>query len=62
MNIGDSGFVVIRDGKIEYKSREQQRGFNHPFQLGKSADKPSLAEVCDILFRDISVDLNINLK
>ncbi|QQP48763.1 Phosphatase PTC7 -like protein, partial [Caligus rogercresseyi] len=32
-NIGDSGFLVVRDGKIVHKSREQQHHFNTPFQL-----------------------------
>ncbi|KAL3522295.1 hypothetical protein ACH5RR_015129 [Cinchona calisaya] len=34
VNLGDSGFLVIRDGKIVYNSPFQQSGFNCPFQLG----------------------------
>uniref|UniRef100_A0A3Q7HF99 Protein phosphatase n=1 Tax=Solanum lycopersicum TaxID=4081 RepID=A0A3Q7HF99_SOLLC len=45
-NVGDSRFVVIRDGVIVYKSEIQQRGFNYPFQLGNGVelDDPSVAQ------------------
>jgi protein phosphatase PTC7 len=32
-NIGDSGFMVVRNGEIIHKSEEQQHYFNTPFQL-----------------------------
>ena len=32
-NLGDSGFLVIRDGRVVHKSHEQQHYFNAPFQL-----------------------------
>jgi protein phosphatase PTC7 len=32
-NIGDSGFIVVRKGRIIRKSEEQQHYFNTPFQL-----------------------------
>uniref|UniRef100_A0A183IXM2 Protein phosphatase n=1 Tax=Soboliphyme baturini TaxID=241478 RepID=A0A183IXM2_9BILA len=32
-NIGDSGFVVVRNGTIVHRSSEQQHYFNAPFQL-----------------------------
>jgi len=32
-NIGDSGFIVIRDGKVVYQTRELQHYFNAPYQL-----------------------------
>ncbi|CAH0390608.1 unnamed protein product [Bemisia tabaci] len=41
-NIGDSGFVVVRAGKVVHKSEEQQHYFNTPFQL--SLPPPSHAE------------------
>ncbi|XP_075515963.1 putative protein phosphatase 2C 55 [Primulina tabacum] len=46
VNVGDSGFLVIRGGKIVYSSPTQQRKFNHPYQLGKSSrcDTPDVAE------------------
>jgi len=33
-NIGDSGFMVVREGKVHYRSEEMQHFFNFPFQLG----------------------------
>ncbi|KAK4486342.1 hypothetical protein RD792_009013 [Penstemon davidsonii] len=44
-NVGDSGFLLIRDGVEFYKSPIQIKGFNFPYQLGKSADKPSVAQI-----------------
>ncbi|MCD7470332.1 hypothetical protein HAX54_010102 [Datura stramonium] len=46
VNVGDSRFVVIREGIIVYKSEIQQSRFNCPFQLGngKSSDDPSVAQ------------------
>lgn len=32
-NIGDSGFIVVRNGEIVHRSEEQQHYFNTPFQL-----------------------------
>lgn len=32
-NIGDSGFLVVRYGKVVHRSHEQQHYFNAPFQL-----------------------------
>lgn len=32
-NIGDSGFVIVRHGKVVHKSEEQQHYFNTPYQL-----------------------------
>ncbi|CAN8074713.1 unnamed protein product [Agarophyton chilense] len=34
VNLGDSGLVVIRDGRIIYKTVEQQHYFNCPYQIG----------------------------
>lgn len=33
VNIGDSGFLVVRKGRVVHKSEEQQHYFNTPFQL-----------------------------
>ncbi|KAF7148454.1 hypothetical protein RHSIM_Rhsim03G0031700 [Rhododendron simsii] len=44
VNIGDSGFAVIRGWKIVYKSPVQHRRFNCPLQLGNWRDNPSMAE------------------
>eukprot|EP01133_Synstelium_polycarpum_P005268 gene5268-6103_t len=40
-NLGDSGFLVIRDSEVYFRTREQQHAFNMPFQLGtQSIDRP----------------------
>ena len=33
-NLGDSGFMVLRDGAVAMCSAQQQHGFNFPFQVG----------------------------
>uniref|UniRef100_A0A0N5AHL9 Protein phosphatase n=1 Tax=Syphacia muris TaxID=451379 RepID=A0A0N5AHL9_9BILA len=60
-NLGDSGFLVIRDGDIVFRSREQQHYFNAPFQLslppadtmssGFIGDSPEKAEVNSLEIR-----------
>jgi protein phosphatase PTC7 len=45
VNLGDSGFLVIRHGQLIYKTREQQHYFNCPFQIGSSRDTPDDADV-----------------
>lgn len=32
-NIGDSGFMVVRGGRVVHRSHEQQHYFNTPYQL-----------------------------
>jgi protein phosphatase PTC7 len=45
-NLGDSGCLILRDGKVEYRTEEQQHRLNFPFQLGTgSRDTPDDA-VC----------------
>ncbi|EGC37523.1 hypothetical protein DICPUDRAFT_86952 [Dictyostelium purpureum] len=40
-NLGDSGFLVVRNGEVIFRTREQQHAFNMPFQLGtQSVDRP----------------------
>ncbi|CAI5443975.1 unnamed protein product [Caenorhabditis angaria] len=51
-NLGDSGFMVVRNGKVISKSREQVHYFNAPFQLTSPpdgyqnfiGDKPEMAD------------------
>lgn len=52
-NLGDSGFLIIRDGEIVHRSEEQQHYFNTPFQLAVAppsqqglvlSDSPSMAD------------------
>ncbi|KFD53003.1 hypothetical protein M514_06119 [Trichuris suis] len=42
-NLGDSGFLLMRNGRIVHRSKEQQHYFNAPFQLtlmpGRNAEK-----------------------
>lgn len=40
-NIGDSGFLIVRQGQIVHRSEEQQHYFNTPFQL--SLPPPSIS-------------------
>ncbi|KAG5583917.1 hypothetical protein H5410_044351 [Solanum commersonii] len=48
-NVGDSGFFLIRKGKIIYKSPIQQRVFGCPYQLGNcNADNPSIAQEMEL--------------
>ena len=32
-NLGDSGFMVVRQGHVVHRSNEQQHSFNTPYQL-----------------------------
>jgi protein phosphatase PTC7 len=43
-NLGDSGFLVIRDRAIYRRSEEQQHSFNMPFQIGTHGDSPGSAK------------------
>lgn len=47
INLGDSGFVVVRGGHTIFESPVQQHGFNFPYQLqsGSGADLPSSGQV-----------------
>ncbi|CAN1134820.1 Probable protein phosphatase 2C 80 [Linum perenne] len=47
INLGDSGFIVIRDGSTVFRSPVQQHGFNFPCQLasGDGGDLPSAGQV-----------------
>lgn len=48
INLGDSGFLVVRDGCTVFRSPVQQHDFNFTFQLesGSAGDLPSSGEVC----------------
>ncbi|KAJ4842791.1 hypothetical protein Tsubulata_040658, partial [Turnera subulata] len=46
VNLGDSGFIVLRNGETIYRSPTQQHSFNAPYQLGRrSSDTPKDAQV-----------------
>jgi hypothetical protein len=44
-NIGDSGFLVIRNGEIYKKSNPMTYGFNFPLQIEKGDDPLKLVQV-----------------
>ncbi|KAL6746431.1 Serine/threonine phosphatase, family 2C [Haematococcus lacustris] len=46
-NLGDSGFLVLRNGQVIFHSPQQQHDFNFPFQIGSSdsmSDMPASAQ------------------
>ena len=43
VNIGDNGFILLRNEEILYESPIQQHTYKTPYQLGKANDSP---EVC----------------
>ncbi|KAJ8458814.1 hypothetical protein OPV22_031740 [Ensete ventricosum] len=47
INLGDSGFIVVRDGCTIFRSPVQQHDFNFTYQLesGNGSDLPSAAQV-----------------
>lgn len=53
LNLGDSGFRIVRDEKIIYGSKEQQHTFNLPYQLGpESTDIPADGDVYTFKLND----------
>ncbi|KAK4486341.1 hypothetical protein RD792_009012 [Penstemon davidsonii] len=44
-NVGDSGFLLIRNGVVFYKSPIQVKRFNCPYQLGIRHQKPKAAQI-----------------
>ncbi|KAL3840316.1 hypothetical protein ACJIZ3_024907 [Penstemon smallii] len=50
VNLGDSGFMVVRDGCTVFRSPVQQHDFNYTYQLesGNSGDLPSHGQVFTI--------------
>lgn len=44
-NLGDSGFMVLRDGKLIFESPSQQHSFNFPFQVGSHGDPVGSSQV-----------------
>ncbi|XP_073302728.1 probable protein phosphatase 2C 55 [Primulina huaijiensis] len=47
-NLGDSGFAVIREGAVVYKSPAQQTKFNRPHQMERKKGGPELAEDLEV--------------
>ncbi|XP_022772783.1 probable protein phosphatase 2C 55 isoform X2 [Durio zibethinus] len=50
INLGDSGFMVVRDGCSIFRSPVQQHDFNFPYQLesGSTGDLPSSGQVFSV--------------
>lgn len=44
-NLGDSGFLVFRQGQLLLRSSIMQHGPNHPYQLGSNRDTPEDSEL-----------------
>jgi len=52
-NLGDSGFMLIRDGDIIHRTKEQQFHFNFPYQLGStSRAQPTDAQLSSIVIKE----------
>lgn len=48
-NLGDSGFLVVREGQLLHAQSEQQHSFNFPYQLGTgSTDDPDDADCVEL--------------
>jgi protein phosphatase PTC7 len=55
-NLGDSGFVIVRDGGPAFQSPQQQHNFNFPYQLGSAdggaSDHPQSAMRFELTVQD----------
>lgn len=66
-NLGDSGFVLVRDGVATFQCPQQQHNFNFPFQLGSAdsmSDQPQAAMVsahwlCSTSYRSLCMLLQV---
>ena len=55
-NVGDSGFIIIRNNEVIFKTKEQQFSFNFPFQLGATTRaKPDDADMYDLEIQESDV-------
>jgi hypothetical protein len=52
VNIGDSGFIVIRDGAVYRKSTPMVYGFNFPLQIERGEDPSKLVQVTFVILRN----------
>jgi len=53
-NLGDSGFLVLRNGKVAFHCPQQQHQFNFPFQIGSPdsmSDLPQVAQRFELVVR-----------
>lgn len=49
-NIGDSGFIIIRNGTVTNRSSPMVHEFNFPVQIERGHDPSEFAEVCHAVF------------
>ncbi|KAI8542378.1 hypothetical protein RHMOL_Rhmol08G0134200 [Rhododendron molle] len=56
INLGDSGFIIVREGCTIFQSPVQQHGFNFPYQLasGSEGDQPSCGQGNRYKFRCVT--------
>lgn len=50
-NLGDSGLLVLRGGKVAFHTPQQQHDFNFPYQIGSAdsqSDSPKAAQRFDV--------------
>lgn len=52
VNLGDSGFIVIRGGSVIAKSSPMTHGFNFPYQIERGDDPSLLLESYDIALNE----------
>lgn len=52
VNLGDSGFIVIRQGSVIAKSSPMTHGFNFPYQIERGDDPSLLLESYEIALND----------
>ncbi|RLN41004.1 putative protein phosphatase 2C BIPP2C1 [Panicum miliaceum] len=56
-NIGDSGFLVIRNGEVYQKSKPMTYGFNFPLQIEKGDDPLKLVQAVVLDWQKYTIDL-----
>eukprot|EP00898_Chlorokybus_atmophyticus_P002445 jgi/Chlat1/3200/Chrsp22S08806 len=48
-NLGDSGFLVVRNGTVIFRTPAQQHAFNFPYQIGShEGDRPEVADLYSV--------------
>ena len=61
-NVGDSGFLIIRDGELAIQSPSMQHYFDCPFQLCNQDTAPSDTAEDAMLFElDVQVGAHVNV-
>ncbi|XP_023168590.2 protein phosphatase PTC7 homolog fig [Drosophila hydei] len=58
-NLGDSGFMVLRHGKVLHRSEEQLHSFNTPYQLTVAPDSEMSCILCDSPQQAVTSEINL---